>query len=277
VGSYLRPRELDEALRALRAAPRVVLAGGTDHFPARVGRPADEDILDITAIDALKRIEEGETGWRIPALSTWSDVIATPLPAAFDGLKAAAREVGGVQIQNAGTLCGNLCNASPAADGVPCLMALDAEVELASLDGTRRLRIAEFVLGNRRTARRADELVIALHVRRPADGARGAFLKLGARRYLVISIVMAAGVIEWRDGRVAAARLAIGACAPTAMRLPRLEDRLRGVEARRLTGLELASCDLDVLAPIDDVRASAAYRTDAGLTLVRRLLAELRP
>jgi CO/xanthine dehydrogenase FAD-binding subunit len=277
VGSYLRPRELDEALRALRAAPRVVLAGGTDHYPARVGRPADEDILDITAIGALRRIEETDAGWRIPALCTWSDVIAADLPRLFDGLKAAAREVGGVQIQNAGTVCGNLCNASPAADGVPCLMALDAEVELASLGMSRRLKIEDFVEGNRRTARRPDELVIALHVKRPGNEARGAFLKLGARRYLVISIVMAAGVIEWRDGRVAAARLAIGACAPTALRLRGLEERLRGVEARRLTEFELASCDLDMLAPIDDVRASAGYRTDASLTLVRRLLAELRP
>lgn len=277
MGSYLRPRELDDALRALREAPRVVLAGGTDHYPARVGRPTDEDILDITAIDALKRIEESEAGWRIPALCTWSDLIATSLPPVFDGLKAAAREVGGVQIQNAGTLCGNLCNASPAADGVPCLMTLDAEVELASVDGTRRMTVADFVLGNRRTARRPDELVIALHVKRPPDGARGAFLKLGARRYLVISIVMTAGVIEWRDGRVAAARIAIGACAPTALRLPRLEDRLRGVEARRLKDLELVACDLDALAPIDDVRASADYRLDASLTLLRRLLAALRP
>jgi len=277
LASYLRPRELDEALRALSAAPRVILAGGTDHFPARVGRPGDEEILDISAIGALRRIEETAEGWRIPALCTWSDVIAARLPPAFDGLKAAAREVGGVQIQNAGTVCGNVCNASPAADGVPNLMALDAEVELASLGGTRRLKIAEFVLGNRRTARRADELVVALHVPRPRDDARGAFLKLGTRRYLVISIVMAAGVVAWRDGRIAQARLAIGACGPVARRLPKLEQRLPGVEARRIGDLEIVDCDFDALAPIDDVRATAEYRRDACMTLTRRLLAELRP
>ncbi len=277
MASYLRPRDLESALRALAGAPHVVLAGGTDHYPARVGRPADDDILDITAIDSLRRIEETDAGWRIPALCTWSDVIDAKLPPLFDGLKAAAREIGGVQIQNAGTVCGNMCNASPAADGVPNLFALGAVVELASLAGTRRIHVEEFVLANRRTARRPDELVVALHVLRPRADARGAFLKLGARRYLVISIAMVAGVVEWRDGRVAAARLALGACSPVARRLRRLEDRLVGVEARRLADLEVAACDLDGIAPIDDVRATAAYRRDAGATLVRRLLAALRP
>ena len=149
MASYLRPRELEHALRALAAGPRVVLAGGTDYYPARVGKPLDDDILDITAIDALARIEEDEQGWRIPARCTWSALLAASLPPLFDGLKAASREVGGVQVQNSGTICGNLCNASPAADGIPNLLALDAEVELASLSGTRRVGVAEFVLGNR--------------------------------------------------------------------------------------------------------------------------------
>ncbi len=277
MASYLRPRDLDSALRALAAAPHVVLAGGTDHYPARVGRPSDEDVLDITGIASLQRIEQTDAGWRIPALCTWSDLLGAELPPLFDGLKAAAREVGGVQIQNAGTLCGNLCNASPAADGVPNLFALGAVVELASLSGTRRIHVEEFVLGNRRTARRPDELVVALHVLRPRGDARSTFLKLGARRYLVISIAMVAGMVEWRDGRVATARLALGACAPVARRLRRLEDRLVGVEARRIADLEVAACDLEGIAPIDDVRGTAAYRRDAGTTLVRRLLAELRP
>ncbi len=142
MASYLRPRELDEALRALRVAPRVVLAGGTDYYPARVGKPLDDEILDISAIDALLRIEEDEAGWRIPARCTWSALIAAPLPPLFDGLKAASREVGGVQIQNTGTLCGNVCNASPAADGIPNLLALDARVELSRLGAVRELSSA---------------------------------------------------------------------------------------------------------------------------------------
>ena len=132
-----------------------ILAGGTDHYPARVGLPLDEDLLDITGIAALGEIRREEHHWRIPALVTWSEILADDrLPPLFDGLKLAAREVGGVQIQNAGTLCGNLCNASPAADGIPNLMALDAEVELASRRGPRHLPVDEFVTGNRKTRAR---------------------------------------------------------------------------------------------------------------------------
>lgn len=271
MASYLRPRDMEHALRALAAGPRVVLAGGTDYYPARVGKPLDDDILDITAIDALARIEEDEAGWRIPARCTWTALLAASLPPLFDGLKAASREVGGVQVQNTGTICGNLCNASPAADGVPNLLALDAEVELASLAGTRLLPVPEFVLGNRRTARRPDELVAALRVRRPARPARGAFAKLGARRYLVISIAMAGAVFEVEAGRVAAARVAVGACAPVARRLPALEARLVGLrpgDALPAIGAE----DLAPLSPIDDVRGTAAYRRDAVATLLRRMI-----
>jgi CO/xanthine dehydrogenase FAD-binding subunit len=271
VASYLRPRELDEALRALRIAPRVVLAGGTDYYPARVGKPLDDEILDISAIDALLRIEEDEAGWRIPARCTWSALIAASLPPLFDGLKAAAREVGGAQIQNAGTLCGNVCNASPAADGIPNLLALDARVELSRVGSVREVPIAEFVLGNRRTAREADELVTALRVPRPGRPARGAFAKLGARRYLVISIVMAAAVIETEGDAVASARIAVGACGPVARRLPHLEARLAG-HRLGMPAPAIEAVDLEPLTPIDDVRGSATYRRDAAATVLARLV-----
>ncbi len=155
----------------------------------------------------------------------------------FDGLKLAAREVGGVQIQNAGTICGNLCNASPAADGMPNLLAMDAVVELASASGTRQVKVGDFVTGNRRTLRRPDELVTAILVPKPRHKARSGFVKLGARRYLVISIVMAAGVVETTaDDNVAAARIAVGACSAVAQRLPALESALVGRRFDRALG-----------------------------------------
>ena len=123
MGDYFRPSRLEEALSAL-ARPHSVLAGGTDFYPARVGRTIDEDILDISAIDVLRGISTTATGWRLGATTSWRELIEADLPPLFDGLKQAAREVGGRQIQNAGTLAGNLCNASPAADGVPGLLAL---------------------------------------------------------------------------------------------------------------------------------------------------------
>jgi CO/xanthine dehydrogenase FAD-binding subunit len=272
-GSYLRPARLDEALAALASSPRMIIAGGTDYYPARVGKPLDDDVLDITALPDLRRIADMGQAWRIPALATWTDLIEADLPKLFDGLKLAAREVGGVQIQNAGTICGNLCNASPAADGIPVLMALDAAVELVSMSGRRVLPVTEFVRGNRQTARRPDELVASLIV--PKLDARSTFLKLGARKYLVISIVMVAAVLAMRpDGRIGAARFAVGSCAATAKRLPALETELIGRTLDARTGGIVSERHLAPLQPIDDVRGTAAYRHDATLTLLRRALAE---
>ena len=271
MGDYLRPLGLDEALAALERRP-TVLAGGTDFYPARVGRAIDEDVLDVTAIAELRGIAEDESGWRIGATTTWSELIEAKLPPLFDGLKLAAREVGGRQIQNAGTVAGNLCNASPAADGVPPLLTLDAELELASRAGRRRLPLDAFILGNRRTALALDELVVALHVARKKNFSRGAFLKLGARKYLIISIVMVASVLEIEDDKVVSARIAVGACSEVARRLPLLEAALTGVAVEKIADA-VHPGHLTSLAPIDDVRASAAYRNDAVMTLLRRLLA----
>jgi CO/xanthine dehydrogenase FAD-binding subunit len=274
MGDYVQPVRLEEALDAL-ARPHMVLAGGTDFYPARVGRAVGEDILDISRIKALRGISRDAGEWRLGATTTWSELLATGLPPLFDGLKQAAREVGGRQIQNAGTLAGNLCNASPAADGVPPLLALDAEVELASRTATRRLPLAQFITGNRRTALAADELLVAIRVPEPQHEARSAFLKLGARRYLVISIAMASAVLECVAGRVHAARIAVGACSAVAQRLPSLEVALVGarLDAGLLDRVERAH--LSPLRPIDDVRGSAGYRSEAVVTLLRRLLGGL--
>jgi CO/xanthine dehydrogenase FAD-binding subunit len=271
MGAYLRPHRLEDALTAL-ARPHVVLAGGTDFYPARVGRAIDEDLLDIGGIAVLRGISADAAGWRLGATTTWSELLETDLPPLFDGLKQAAREVGGRQIQNAGTLAGNLCNASPAADGVPCLLALDAEIEIAGSVGRRLLPLRQFITGVRRTALTQDELVVAIHVPRPGNEARSAFLKLGTRRYLVISIAMAAATVEIADGRVASARIAVGACSPVAERLPNLEAALVGapLDTRLADRVEVAH--LAPLSPIDDVRGSAAYRSDATVTVLRRLL-----
>ena len=265
-----------EALTAL-ARPHVVLAGGTDFYPARVGRAIGEDVLDIGGIAILRGISADPAGWRLGATTTWSELIESDLPPLFDGLKQAAREVGGRQIQNAGTLAGNLCNASPAADGVPCLLALDAEIEIAGPTGSRRLPLRQFITGVRRTALAPGELVVAIHVPRPRHEARSAFLKLGTRRYLVISIAMAAATVEVADGRVAAARIAVGACSPVAERLPALEAALAGAPFDARLAERVEAAHLAPLSPIDDVRGSAAYRSDAVVTVLRRLLEGFAP
>ncbi len=268
MASYLRPTSLIQALAALQARPRTVLAGGTDHFPARATWEPDEDILDLSALAALRGITRTGGAWRLGALTTWTDVIGGDLPPLFDGLRCAARQVGGWQIQNAGTLAGNICTASPAADGIPALLALDAQVELAGAGGTRTLPLDAFVLGPRQTARRADELVTALLV--PDRPARSVFLKLGGRRYLVISITMAAVTLQQdAAGRVTHARAAVGSCGPRAARLPGLEAALLGQAPH--AGLAQAE-HLAPLSPITDVRGPAEYRMAATLELLRRAL-----
>lgn len=274
--SYLRPDRLDDALAALADGGQVILAGGTDFYPARVGRRIDDNVLDVTGITGLRGVSDEGDHYRIGALTTWTDVVRADLPGWMRALKLAAREVGGVQVQNAGTVVGNLCNASPAADGVPCLMALDARVLLASSTGERSLALEDFIVGNRRTDLRPDEMLIAVLVPKTGDRASSTFLKLGARRYLVISIVMAAVVLEEAaDGTVARLRAAVGSCSEVARRLPALEAAVSGLPVDEGLARVVCADHLEPLAPIDDVRASADYRRDAAVTVLRRALVNL--
>ena len=275
---YHRPCTLVDALGLLAEAGDgiTVAAGCTDLFPA-TDRPALQGpVLDITGVDALRGIDRTGYGVRIGAATRWTDIIQADLPPAFDMLKLAGAEVGSVQIQNAGTLGGNLCNASPAADGVPCLLALEAEVELASVRGNRRLLLADFLTGPRQTALAGDELLVAVHIPDHAQGGRSAFLKLGARRYLVISIAMVAVRLVVKDKQVAEAAIAVGACSAVARRLKALETALAGQAANAgLSELVTPARVTNALSPIDDIRADAVYRNDAAVVMLRRALLNL--
>jgi CO/xanthine dehydrogenase FAD-binding subunit len=276
MGIYLRPTEIEEAVAALASRPLAILAGGSDFYPARVGKPLSDDILDVTALAALRGISEDGDALRIGAGVRWSELLAADLPSWFACLALAAREIGGRQIQNAGTLAGNICNASPAADGVPALLALDAAVEIVSLRGRRILPLADFIRGNRQTALAGDELVTAIVIPKPRHAASSTFRKLGARKYLVISIVMVAALLETApDGTIARARIAVGACSAVAKRLAALEDDLIGRKLESGIGGLIAARHLADLAPIDDVRGSADYRSDAALALVASSLEDL--
>ena len=256
----------------LASAGGQILAGGTDFYPALGERLPQGNIIDITGLDEIRGISFEASSIRIGGLTTWTDVIRTPLPRCFDCLKQAAREVGSVQIQNRGTVAGNLCNASPAADGVPPLLALDAEVELVSKAGKRQVPLSQFLTGNRKTVRLQNEVLTAVTVPRRMEDAASTFLKLGARRYLVISISMVAAIVQQdSSGRAAEAHIAVGSCSATARRLTQLEKDLIGLPASQIEASVNAQ-HLSPLSPIDDIRASADYRRDASLTLVRRAL-----
>jgi len=270
---YLRPGTLDEALEALAHTHGTILSGGTDLFPAISGGQLKGPVVDISAIAELKGVRHSESHFLIGGRTTWTELLAAPLPLGFDGLRAAAREIGGVQIQNQGTVAGNICNASPAADGVAALLALDAEVKLASRKGSRTISLADFVQGNRKTARHPEEILTAVRIPRRWGDAASSFLKLGARRYLVISIVMVAvNLAVGPDRRIREASIVVGSCSPKAVRLVELE--------RSLAGTPVGAPMLEILRPehfsrlsaIDDVRATAAYRQEAAQTLIRRAL-----
>lgn len=269
--SYHQPRTLDDALASLEGGGVTVAAGCTDLFAATERKILPGRILDISRIEGLRGTTRGADGVTIGAATTWSDIRDADLPPAFDGLKLAAREVGARQIQNRGTLGGNLCNASPAADGVPPLLTLDAQVALTGPNGTRRVPLAEFIIGPRRTARAGNELLTAIHVPAHATRGEGQFLKLGARKYLVISIAMTAARLVIEDGIVRDAALAIGACSPVATRLPEAEAALVGhpPHPHRITEALVAPR----LSPIGDARADAAYRSRAATELLRRTVA----
>ncbi|RTL61106.1 MAG: hypothetical protein EKK41_28360 [Hyphomicrobiales bacterium] len=277
MASYFRPASLEEALVIRADADVMPIAGGTDVYPAKVSRAgwgdmSHKDVLDISAITSLRGLSQSDTHWRLGALVTWSEVARASLPASLRGLQQAAREVGGVQIQNRGTVAGNICTASPAGDGAPNLLALDAEIELASRTGTRRVAMRDFITGYRQTACRPDELVTAILIPKLPEQAEAIFLKLGARRYLVISIAMVSALAVCDGaGRILDVRLAVGACSATPQRLASLEQALIG-EPIAGAGAKVGKQHLAHLSPIDDVRGSAAYRLDAALTLVRDAL-----
>ncbi len=261
----LQPRSLNQALRMLRDDPQLTpMAGCTDLFVGlNFGTLGRRHFLNLWALDDLRGVTVSEDTLRIGALTTWtaiatSRVVQRRLPM----LVAAAREIGAVQIQNRGTIGGNIANGSPAGDSLPVLAAADALVELRSADWTRKVPFTGFYTGYRASIRRPDELVTAVEF--PVVDGRQWFRKVGTRAAQSISKVVLAGV---RGDRV---RLALGSVAPTVVRVPRTEDALSSG-----AGLEDAQRLLqEEIRPIDDIRSSAAYRRHVSANLLAQFWRE---
>lgn len=277
--TYLQPTTLPETLVLLAeyGERARIVSGGTDVLVelSRGLRPT-ETLIDITRLTELRYVREAAGTIHLGGLATHNDVVASPLcRAAALPLAQACWEVGAPQLRTRGTVAGNLVTASPANDTVTPLVALDAEIELTSATGVRSMPIADFLLGVRRTAIRADELLT--EIRFPALGGarRGIFRKLGLRRAQAISVVDLAIVLDFADSRVTDARIALGSVAPTIIRAAAAETFLLGktldAETQTRTG-ELASA---AATPIDDVRGSAAYRRATLRNLVADALARL--
>ncbi|MEP1612738.1 MAG: xanthine dehydrogenase family protein subunit M [Roseobacter sp.] len=269
--TYHTPTDLASALDIAAQSGGKVIAGGTDVYPAQKQGEGPEFYLDVTRIAEFSGITSRGKTFRIGATTTWTQIVKSDLPPAFNALKQAAREVGSIQIQNAGTIAGNICNASPAADGVPPLLALDAQVELISAKrGTRVLPLSDFLKGVRKTTQMKDELVSALLIPPVPNSARSAFEKLGSRKYLVISISMVAVVLSCgTDGRISDARIAVGSCSPVAVRLPKLEKELIGKSTETI---DVREDHLSSLSPITDVRGSGSYRLDVVAAQCKRAI-----
>lgn len=268
--NYYHPDSLEQALQLYQSQSVSIVAGGTDFYPAKPEGPLTSDLLDVTGIDGFRGISHQDGFYRFGAATRWTDIHRADLPPCFKGLQQAAREVGSLQIQNAGTIAGNLCNASPAADGVPPLLTLNARVEVASSTGKRVLPLADFITGIRQTALQPNELVSAILVPDLPTHAGAAFEKLGSRRYLVISITMTAAIIGLNDkGLINLAHIAVGACSPVAKRLKGLEKDIIGCKP---DAIDIRDYHLSPLSPIQDVRGSAEFRLDVVAEQCRRAI-----
>jgi CO/xanthine dehydrogenase FAD-binding subunit len=268
------PRTFGDALAMLRDEPGVwrPFAGGTDLMVLlEAGKLEHRKFFSVRHLAELRGIEEAGGHVTIGALTTYTEMRRSPLLAReFPLLVRAASETGGVAIQNRGTLGGNIANASPAADSPPALLAYGAEVELISAGGSRWVAYADFHTGYKQTVMRADEMIARVRLPHPRVDARHFYRKVGTRRAQAISKVCFAGLAETDGGVISEVRIALGSVAPVVLRCRRTEELLRG---RRLDA-ELAGAALEEIAreiaPIDDVRSTAGYRT----RVVRNLLAE---
>jgi len=279
IAEVLRPSTIEEALAALGANPDArPIAGGTDLVvQLRDGRRSVVRVVDLGRL-GLGGIRETADGLAIGAATTMDEIARDPAVARFSpGLAAAAGWVGAWPIQCRATLGGNLANASPAADGAPPLLVAGARVRARSLAGEREIAIEELFLGPGRTALAAGELITSVLLPEPLPAGGGErFFKLGPRREQVLSIVsLAARVASVESGRLRGVRLALGAVAPTPLRAPRTEARLEGAAPDPATLAEAARILDGEIAPIDDLRATAAYRRHAAAVLLRRALQEI--
>lgn len=252
-----------------------VLAGGTDLMVAvNAGQLKPQVVLNLLNVSELRGIRLGEGKVTLGALTTFTDLMRSPtIATACPALVEASRSIGAIQIQNRGTIGGNIVNASPAGDSLPVLAILDAEVLVASESGQRAVPFAEFYSGYRKTVLAPDELVIAVRFSPVEPGERTLYRKVGTRQAQAISkVVIAARIKTDAEGRVERVAGAVGSVAPTVVRLHRAEQLLQGQRLEAALIERSVSLVQSDIAPIDDIRSTAAYRRRVAANLWRRFL-----
>lgn len=274
------PSTLNAALETLAQhvfEPARLIAGGTDVMvEIEHGAPAPTTLIDISRLPDLDQIRLSRGRIHIGPLVTHNQAVAHPLIRQHAPLlRQACWEVGAPQIRNRGTLAGNLATASPANDTIPALWVLGADVTLASVRGRRTLPLAQFFRGVRRTAMAADEMIVDISFPTPPPTARGIFIKAGLRRAQAISLVNIAVLLDMQGDRVQDARIVFGSVAPTIVRAPAAEATLSGHTLTPELIEQACQRIQEAISPIDDVRASAAYRRHLAGVISRRALTHL--
>lgn len=278
MSDFLQPSTLEAALQARAEHPDYLLvAGGTDVYVASKDRQAPLGMIDLFGIPRLCDIvDAADGGIRVGAATTYADLLADSRVAeCFPVLHAACREIGAAQIQARGTIGGNVITSSPVGDALPPLLALDAEVEVASKSGTRRMPYGEFHTGYRKVDLAADELLVAIHLPPPHAESVQCWRKVGTRRAQSISKVMMAAVAHLEEGVIARARISLGAVADRTIRALKTEECIVGQAPNEQTAQAARLTLHSEISPIDDLRSSARYRLGVAENLVARFILSL--
>ncbi|SMB93344.1 carbon-monoxide dehydrogenase medium subunit [Thermanaeromonas toyohensis ToBE] len=278
---YYQPQTLGEALELLATLPGKVrpLAGGTDIVPAlRRGELELDGLVDISCLKELKGIEKVGERVRIGSLVTFSELSSSPLIRQYAPvLSEAASSVGSPQIRNLGTVGGNIVNASPAADSVPALVALEAEAKICSQQGERFLKVEEILCGAGKTCLTPGELIESIFFSLPPPNTKSGFLKLGRRNALAIARLSVAAVItlDPSKNKIAQAKVALGAVAPNPFRSEEIERLLVGAEVSSSLIEEAAALASQVVEKRLGSRPTAPYKKQAVKGVIRELLQKL--
>jgi CO/xanthine dehydrogenase FAD-binding subunit len=271
-------RDLHHALRMLADEPGTwrVFAGGTDLMVLlEAGKLPPARYLSLWNVSELRGVLVSAEFVTLGALTTYTDVLGhRVLAEEFPLLCAAARETGGIATQNRGTIGGNIANASPAADTPPALLVYDAELDLLSARGRRTVQYDSFHRGYKVMDLAPDEIIEAVRVRRGRAHWRQRFRKVGPRRAQAISKVCFAAAADVTGGRVRDIRLAFGSVAPTVVRCRGVEDLVRGQQLETTLIARAVAALPSEIAPIDDIRSTAAYRRRVAQNLLQEFLSE---
>ncbi len=278
--SFIQPKTMDELFAAVKAnADKNVrfVAGGTDFMPklhtVQDSLPTGDELetVIVSLVDlGMNAITETEDSIKIGACAILNDIAACPIiQKEAPVLSQTINEMAGVTIRNIATIGGNICNASPAADSVPTMMALDATFVVAGPEGTKEIKACEFFKGPGKTVLAADEVLVEIVI---AKGAKAAFVKQGRRKAETLSTVNAAACVVAEDGICKAIRVAVGSCAPTVVRITAVEEALIGKELTDEAIEDASKLAVENICPIDDIRSSAWYRNKIAPVMVKRAI-----